>query len=117
MEPKKEVVVTHDDVILEDHDMVEPQDPPCEIISHKRKPAWEHEIIQDAEKYGAPEGTMRQNKKPNPYSSYVALMCDIVNTEPTCFDEVAQKKEWMDAMTEEYQSIMKNDVWEVVPKP
>ena len=23
----------------------------------------------------------------------------------------------MDAMTEEYQSIMKNDVWEVVPKP
>jgi hypothetical protein len=44
-------------------------------------------------------------------------MCDLVNKEPTCFEEAAQKKEWMDAMTEEYQSIMKNDVWEVVPKP
>jgi hypothetical protein len=25
-------------------------------------------------------------------------------------------KEWADAMTEEYQSIIKNDVWEVVPR-
>ena len=26
------------------------------------------------------------------------------------------KKEWKDAMFEEYQSIMKNDVWDVVPR-
>jgi hypothetical protein len=26
------------------------------------------------------------------------------------------KKEWADAMTEEYQSIMKNEVWEIVPR-
>ena len=30
---------------------------------------------------------------------------------------VAKKKEWKDAMIEEYQSIMKNDVWDVVPRP
>jgi hypothetical protein len=29
----------------------------------------------------------------------------------------SQKKEWADAMTEEYQSIVKNDVWEIVPRP
>jgi hypothetical protein len=86
-------------------------------ISHKRKPSWAKELIQDVEKYGALEGTMRQSKKPKPFSSYMALMCDLVENEPTCFEEVVQKKEWMDAMTEEYQSIMKNDVWEVVPKP
>jgi hypothetical protein len=97
--------------------MVEPQEPPHAIISHKRKLAWAREIIQDAEKYGAPEGTMRKSKKPKPYSSYVDLMCDIANKEPTFFEEVSQNKKWMDAMTEEYQSIMKNDVWEVVPKP
>ena len=44
-------------------------------------------------------------------------MCDLVEKEPTCFEEVVQKKEWMDAMTEEYHSIIKNDVWEVVPRP
>jgi hypothetical protein len=82
-------------------------------ISHKRKPAWARELIQDVEKYGAPEGTMIQSKKPKPFSSYVALMCDFVDKEPTCFEEVVQKKEWMNAMTEEYQSIIKNDVWGV----
>jgi hypothetical protein len=86
-------------------------------ISHKRKPAWARELIQDGEKYGAPEGTMRQVKKPKPFSSYMDLMYDLLEKEPTCFEEAIQKKEWADAMTEEYQSIIKNDVWEIVPRP
>jgi hypothetical protein len=85
-------------------------------ISHKRKPAWVRELIQDGEKYGGPEGTMRKVKKPKPFSSYMALMCDLLEKEPTCFEEAIQKKEWADAMTEEYQSIIKNDVWEIVPR-
>ena len=36
--------------------------------------------------------------------------------EPTCFEEAIQKKEWEDAMTEEYRSIMKNEVREIVPR-
>jgi hypothetical protein len=75
------------------------------------------ELIQDGEKYGAPEGAMRQSKKPKPFSSYMALMCDLIKNEPTCFEEAIQKKEWVDAMTKEYQSIIKNDVWEIVPRP
>jgi hypothetical protein len=86
-------------------------------ISHKRKPAWAMELIQDEEKYGALEGTMRQVKKPMPFSNYMALMCDLVEKEPTCFEESIQKKEWVYAMIEEYQSIIKNDVWEIVPRP
>ena len=43
-------------------------------------------------------------------------MCDLVDKEPTCFEVVVQNKEWVEAMTEEYQPIMKNDVREVVPK-
>jgi hypothetical protein len=35
----------------------------------------------------------------------------------TCFEESVQKKKWAYAMIEEYQSIIKNDVWEIVPKP
>ena len=53
---------------------------------HKRKPSWARELIQDAEKYGAPEGTMRQSKKPKPFSSYMALMCDLIEKELTCFE-------------------------------
>jgi hypothetical protein len=56
-------------------------------ISHKIKPAYARELIQDGEKYGAPEGTMRQVKKPKPFSSYMALMCDLLEKEPTFFEE------------------------------
>ena len=45
------------------------------------------------------------------------LMCDLVDQEPTSYEESIQKKEWVEAMTKEYQSIMKNDVWDIVPKP
>ena len=44
-------------------------------------------------------------------------MCDIVDQEPTIYEEAAQKKEWVEAMMEEYQSIMNNDVWDIVHKP
>jgi hypothetical protein len=54
-------------------------------------------------------------KRPKPFSSYTALMCNLLDEETTCFEESIQKKEWENAMTEEYQSIMKNEVWEIVP--
>jgi hypothetical protein len=44
-------------------------------------------------------------------------MTKLINEEPTTFEEIVQKKNWKEAMTEEYQSIMKNDVWEIVPRP
>jgi hypothetical protein len=79
-------------------------------------PRRNHEKIQDGEKYGSPEGTMRKFKKPKPFSRYMDLMCDLIEKEPTCFEEAIQNKEWAYTMTEEYQSIIKNDVWEIVPR-
>jgi hypothetical protein len=115
--PVREVITSPDEEILEDHDIIESQEPSQMTIFHKRKPSWARELIQDGEKYGALQGTMRQVKKPKPFSSYMALMCDLLEKDPTCFEEAIQKKEWANAMTEEYQSIIKNDVWEIVPIP
>jgi hypothetical protein len=112
----REVTVSPDEEIPKDHDMIESQEPPQMTISHKRTPAWVRELIQDGQKYGALEGTMRQIKKPKPFSSYMALMCDLIEKEPTCFEEAIREKECTDAMTEEYQSIIKNNVWEIVPR-
>jgi hypothetical protein len=86
-EPVREVVTSPDEKILEDCDIVEFQEPPQMTISHKRNPSWERELIQDGEKYGVPEGTTRQVKRPNPFSSYTALMCDLLENEPTFFEE------------------------------
>jgi hypothetical protein len=115
--PVREVVTSPNEEILEDHDIVEVQEPPQMMILHKRKPSWDREIIQYGEKYDVPQGTMRQVKRPKPFSIYMALMCDILEEEPTLFEVAIQRKEWIDAMIEEYQSIMKNEVWEIVPRP
>ena len=111
VEPSPEIVAS------EDHDMIEPQKPPTMDISRKIKPTSVKTIIQEAEMYGALEGSTRTSKRSNPYSSYAALMGDLIDQEPTSYEEAAQKKEWVEAMTEEYQSIMKNYVCDIVPKP
>ena len=86
-EPVREVITSLDEEILEYHDISEVQEPPQMMILHKKNPAWAREIIQYGEKYGVPQGTTRQVKRPNPFSSYTALMCDLLEEEHTCFEE------------------------------
>src|SRR5713226_8225588 len=59
----------------------------------------------------------REWKRTRSCSDYVALLCDIIDKEPSNYEEEEEKKEWKVDMIEEYQSIMKNDVWDVVPRP
>jgi U3 small nucleolar RNA-associated protein 14 len=53
-EPVREVIASPDEETHEDHDITEVQEPPQMTFSHKRKPAWARELIQDGEKYGVP---------------------------------------------------------------
>jgi hypothetical protein len=108
----------NDEKELPDHPMQ-----PCENIdSHivpktKKRPAWLEVTLQDAERLKVPEGTFRKSKRPKRFSSYVAYMTKLLDEEPTTFEEAVQKGQWKEAMTEEHQSIMKNEVWEIVPRP
>ena len=38
-------------------------------------------------------------------------------TEPSSFQEAMQQPTWVDAMVDEYDSIVKNNAWEIVPRP
>ena len=38
-------------------------------------------------------------------------------TEPSSFEEAMEDLTWVDAMVEEYDSIVKNSAWEIVPRP
>ena len=44
----------------------------------------------------------------------ILAMSHIIDTDPSCHGKVAGQQVWQDVMTEEYQSIMKNDVWDIV---
>jgi hypothetical protein len=96
---------------------------PCETIDSdivpktKKRPAWLEATLQEAERLKSPSGTFRKSKKPKRFSNYAAYMTKLLDEEPTTFEEAVQKKQWKEAMTEEHKSIMKNDVWEIVPRP
>ena len=48
------------------------------------------------------------------FSSYVALMSHIIDLDPTTYEDTYRHQVWKDAMEEEYQSTMKNDVSDIV---
>jgi hypothetical protein len=41
----------------------------------------------------------------------------IRDTEPQTFAQAVDHQVWREAMVEEYESIVRNDVWDVVPRP
>jgi len=47
----------------------------------------------------------------------MALVGECVDSEPSSFKEAVQQPVWVDAMVEEYDSIIWNSVWDVVPRP
>lgn len=44
------------------------------------------------------------------------LMGACVVTKPSSFQDAVQQPVWVDAMVEEYESIVRNNVWDVVPR-
>ena len=44
-------------------------------------------------------------------------MTELINSEPSSFEAAAQHDVWKESMVEEYDSIMKKHLWEVVSRP
>lgn len=44
-------------------------------------------------------------------------MTELTKSEPSNVEEALTCQAWKDAMIDEYQSILKNDVWDIVPRP
>jgi hypothetical protein len=113
--PKEETTCSPEHPNEEPEQPLEPVEPTI-VPEIKKQPAWLKSTLQEVEIHKAPSGTFRERKRPKIFSSYVILMTSLVNAEPSTFAEVVKKKECKEAMMEEYQSIMKNDVWEIVPR-
>jgi hypothetical protein len=90
---------------------------PLEKLPVKRKPTWCREILKETEKHAVPKSTFKESKKSDKYSALIAQLNLVIDSEPSTFEEASKHKVWKDPMIEEYESILKNDVWEVVPRP
>eukprot|EP00253_Pinus_taeda_P022805 PITA_22805 len=101
------------------HEEEGPSEPvqPVVIPETRKRPNWLKSTLLDAEGHGAAQGSFRESKRPKKYSGYVAYMTKLIEAEPSTFEEDVEHREWKDAMNEEYQSIMKNGVREIVYRP
>ena len=90
--------------------------PPSDPSTSRKRPLWLKDTLKDVEKHIAPRGTFHESKNPNRYQGYSIVTNIIVQTKPCPFEQVVKHQVWNDAMNEEYESIMKNDVWDVVPR-
>jgi hypothetical protein len=73
--------------------------------------------LQEAGRIVASKGTFRESKRPHGFGGYVALMRSISDVEPSSFEEEDKLQVWKDSMLEEYRSILKNNVWDIVSRP
>ena len=83
----------------------------------KRTTEAERLKLDATENVGVPTSQRRQRQSPDRYTRYMALMSKCIVTEPYYFEEVGQDPTWVDAMVEEYDSIVRNSAWEIVPRP
>jgi hypothetical protein len=74
--------------------------------------------LRDAQEHvETPRSTFRESKPPRKFPDYMALISSILDSEPSSFQEAIDQQVWQDAMVEEYTSIMKNNVWDIVSRP
>jgi hypothetical protein len=96
------------------------EDEQCVVVQQdvnaRPRPKWYRSTISDSRQVGPPERSFRQSRPPDRFR-YMALMTELIDVEPSTYEQAAQHGVWQEAMMEEYASIMKNDVWEVVPRP
>jgi len=121
--PRKDnddVVERQDEPVTNEHmsnveGPMDPIYPPSGVPSISRKrPLWLIDTLKDVEKHIALRGTFHESKNLNRYQWYFIVMNIIVQTKPCPFEEVVKHQVWKDVMNEEYESIMKNDMWDVV---
>ena len=69
------------------------------------------------ESVGPPKREVRESRAPEIFCSYMAQVTSLRDTVSSTYEEAFVHQVWRDAMMEEYNSIMKNGVWEVVSRP
>jgi hypothetical protein len=71
----------------------------------------------ETEGYASPCSTFSLRKRPHKYSCHATTMSHIIHFEPSYYEDETIHPVWRDVMMEEYQSILKSDVWDIVLRP
>ena len=64
----------------------------------------------------APRKSKRQKRELAKFNDYVALVNQLVDSDPSSYQKVEQHQIWKDSMVDKYISIIKNDLWNILPR-
>jgi hypothetical protein len=68
----------------------------------KKKLRWFYETLKEANKYvGEPMRLMRESRAPERLGSYLVMVKNIIDAEPTTFAQAFDQHVWREAMQEE----------------
>ena len=70
--------------------------------------------MNEAQIMGTPKKDTRERKALERFCSYLDMVRNINELEPSSYEQATSEHVWRDAKVEDYSSIMKNDVWEVL---
>lgn len=88
-----------------------------QTIRGRKRTTEAERLAQAAEEVvGPPTTQCRERQSLDWYTGYMALVSKCVVTEPSSFEEAVEDPTWVDAMVEEYDSIVRNSAWEIVPR-
>jgi hypothetical protein len=72
-----------------------PQEEEQPISPTKKNTKWVEQLLKEAsEQVKSPRTSVKTSIPPQRYSGFAALMSDIVESEPTCFEEANARQEW-----------------------
>lgn len=82
---------------------------------NKKRSLWARKTFE--EHNVALDEMLRETKKTRNYSCYITHINESTNLEPFDVEEALKFQAWKGAMIEEYQYVLKNNVWDIVPRP
>jgi hypothetical protein len=80
-----------------------------------RRTGWLLHTLKDAGE--DPKSVVREHKLLRRFMNYMVLMSNVIDVDPCNFEEAVDQQAWWDDMVEEYTSIMRNEFWDIVPRP
>jgi hypothetical protein len=82
----------------------------------RRPQCFTHTLWVSHEYVEIRRSTFKEIIHPKKFLNCMALTTSIIDSNPSIYQEVADWQVWRDAMMEEYTSIMKNVVWDIVSR-
>eukprot|EP00253_Pinus_taeda_P030186 PITA_30186 len=92
--------ITESDMLDDPIDPMDPLDPPPSDPPSKKRPLWLCDTLQDPEINVPIRRSFKERKQPFRLQGYVASMNNMIQVEPSSFEEAVKEKIWKDAMAE-----------------